>query len=489
MQRFLPSLALGFLFLAAPAGGQERTPGTWPLFGGTPFRNMANTISKGIPAEFEVLEGDKKLVRWVATLGTKCYGGPVVAGGKIYVGTNNANPRDPKVMGHKAILMAFSEKDGKFLWQIAHDIPDLEIFGEVRTMGLLSTPVVEGDRLYYVTPGAEAVCASTDGKVLWRLDMLDKLKVHPFHCSNCSPLVYGDHVFLITGNGTDEDGKVAHPKAPSFLALNKKDGTIAWQSDLPGTNIVEGQWSNPTLVLVNGKAQIVFPGGDTVLYGLEPATGKMIWKCNLDPQRKPAEGDMRPFGNYFVSTPVFHDGKLYIGLGLYPENPHPDAPRFSFFACVDPSRTGDVSPKNMNAADPQNKNSALVWAYGGPIEPRPKRGRPVHFGRTISTAAVHDGIVYISEESGYLHCLDARNGKKLWEHDYRAGVWGSPYYVDGKIFQGVEDGLLWVFAAGRTHKALAEIDFGETIHGTPVAVGSTLYVATRSKLYAIGNGK
>ena len=72
-------------------------------------------------------------VKWKATLGSRAYGGPIVAGGKVFVGTNNENPRNKRDRGKatdddpdgppldKGILMCFDEKTGKFLWQVVHD--------------------------------------------------------------------------------------------------------------------------------------------------------------------------------------------------------------------------------------------------------------------------------------------------------------------------------------------------------------------------------
>src|SRR5438874_5290175 len=60
----------------------------WTTFGGTASRNMVNTTDTGIPDDWAA--GKKKdawqNIKWAAKLGTKAYGGPVVAGGKIFVG-------------------------------------------------------------------------------------------------------------------------------------------------------------------------------------------------------------------------------------------------------------------------------------------------------------------------------------------------------------------------------------------------------------------
>src|SRR5262249_16901972 len=91
----------------------------WPMWGGALSRNMVNLRDKGVPTDWDVAK--KVHVLWVQDLGSKAYGGPVVADGKIFVGTNNEKPRDPKVKGDKGIIMCFEEKTGKFLWQRVHD--------------------------------------------------------------------------------------------------------------------------------------------------------------------------------------------------------------------------------------------------------------------------------------------------------------------------------------------------------------------------------
>lgn len=515
MQKFaLPALALT---LALISGSVETAPprppgfvqakGTAksdaPMYGGTPQRNMVNTIDKNLPVTWSVEEGKQKNVKWVAELGRPAYGGPVIADGVVYVGTNNSNPRDKKIAGRdKAVLMAFQESDGKFLWQIVHEIPADPIFQMGREEGLCSTPAVEGKHIYYVTPGCEVVCADTSGKVVWTYDMMKEQKVIPYHLSNCSPLVVGDLVMVITGNGIDEQqGKVLSPKAPSFLALNKTTGKFAWQSNLPGDAVIEGQWSNPTLAIVNGKPQVIFPGGDCVLYSFEPTTGKLIWKCDCFPERKKAT---RKEQIYIVSTPVVVNDRLYVGLGMGPDlESHP---KYGHFLCLDVTKEGDVSFKSYDAKAPENKNSALVWAFGGPTVPPPAKGRKVNFGPTISTAAVHDGLVYIPELDGYLHCLDAKTGARYWMHDFKTAIWGSAFYADGKVYIGTDDGEVFVFAHGKERKYYYKgnlhtptpdddrklqpgISMEEGIQSTPVVANGVLYITTKSKLYAIAQGK
>jgi len=85
--------------------------GDWPMWGGTPDRNMVSNM-KAVPTAWDVKT--KKNIKWVVELGSQSYGNPVVAGGMVYVGTNNESPRDPAVKGDKGVLMAFRESDGEF---------------------------------------------------------------------------------------------------------------------------------------------------------------------------------------------------------------------------------------------------------------------------------------------------------------------------------------------------------------------------------------
>lgn len=463
------------------ASAQPKLTRSWSMFGGTPGRNMVNTVARDIPSDWSVEEGNRRSIKWVADLGSHTYGSPTVAGGKVYVATNNAQPRDPQVTGRQAILMAFRDTDGAFLWQIAHDLP---FVGHLRRE-CPSAPTVDGGKLYYFTPGCEVVCADAEkGEVLWRYSTIEELEVQPgrWHCFApplASPLVIGDLVFSVTGNGPDGKGKLV-AKAPSFVALNKRTGKLVWQSNLPGVNIIEGQWSSgPAFADHGGPRQIIFTGGDGVIYSFAPKTGKLLWKCDCLPKRKK---NGRNTDNYFAGTPVVVGDRLYVGMGVEPYLTVP----WSYFLCLDITRQGDVSLRSYDAKAAANKGSALIWAFGGPVPPQSKDARRIFFGSTMSTAAVHDGLVYIPEKNGYMYCLDRKTGKHYWTYDFFAGIIGSPLWVDGKVYVANDDSAVVIFAHGRQKKVLAKRHMNAyEIHSTPVAVNRTLYIAAASKLYAI----
>src|ERR1043165_3665779 len=119
-------------------------PGTgdWPMWGGTPDRNMLSPMA-GIPVSWDIKT--KKNVKWMAELGSQSYGNPVVAGGQVCAGTNNELVRNPKEPGDRGVLMCFRESDGKFLWQHTNEKLAAGRALDWPFQGVCSSPLVEGE--------------------------------------------------------------------------------------------------------------------------------------------------------------------------------------------------------------------------------------------------------------------------------------------------------------------------------------------------------
>jgi outer membrane protein assembly factor BamB len=508
----------------------------WPMFGGDLSRNFVNLVEKGVPTTWSVKKGAEKNVKWSADLGSKAYGGPIVAGGKVFVGANNNRPRnkrDAEADGapiDRSVLMCFDEKTGEFLWQYVSDKLPGGRESDWPDQGLCSSPVVEGDRVYFVSNRAEVLCLTTeglaagnvgvtdekykdttkgqvDGDVVWRLDMIDKLGVFPHNIACCSPIIVGDTLFIVTGNGVDKDHKkIPAPQAPSFIAVDKKTGEVKWTNNSPGNNIMHGQWSNPVYAEPNKKPMIVFPGGDGWIRAFDPKNGDLIWKFDCNPKNAVYSLGGDGTKNDFIGTPVVWENKLYIGVGQDPE--HKEG--VGHLWCIDiakepknkdrdlspafkpPAKEGEKPQTIFDPKDPANKDSGLVWHFGGLVTPEPAAGvREIIFGRTMSTCAVHDGLVYAAEMEGYLHCLDAAAGKEYWQHQLpgHANTWGSPFWVDGKVYLGDDKGKITIFKDGKTKEIIGAVDFGRgsLVRVTPVACNGVLYVMSENpcKLWAI----
>jgi outer membrane protein assembly factor BamB len=488
----------------------------WRMFGGTPQRNMVNVEERNLPAQWNIGNEKKKIpaqnIKWVAELGSQSYGNPVVYGGKLFLGTNNGSLKNPRDHApgkkdepeDKGILMCFREADGQFLWQAVHDKHPAGRVVDWPEQGICSSPYVDGDRVYYVSNRCELICADVEGfangnqgvqdeqykdkidaDIIWRLDMMEELGVFPHNLAVCSPVIVGELVFIVTGNGHDESHEnIPAPKAPSFIAVNKKDGKLVWHDNSPGEKILHGQWSNPCYAEINGRPQVIFPGGDGWLYAFEPASGKLLWKFDCNPKASKYILGGKGTRNEIIATPVVYDNKVYVAVGQDPEH----GEGVGHLWCIDPSKASatniDLSPVNDNfdPKAPENKNSGLVWHVGG----TDAKGELL-FRRSLSTCAVHDGLCYAANLSGFLVCFDAQTGQKYWEHDTFSAIWGSPYVVDGKVYIGTDEGSVYVFAHGKQKQLLARNDMRAPVLSTPIAVNGVLYVMTRSHLYAIAN--
>jgi hypothetical protein len=133
-----------------------------------------------------------------------------------------------------------------------------------------------------------------------------------------------------------------------------------------------------------------------------------------------------------------------------------------------------------------NPNSAAVWHYTGfDADKNGKLDFEETMHRTCGTVAIHEGLLFVADFSGLLHCLDVKTGTPHWTHDMLAASWGSPLIVDGKVYIGDEDGDITVFKLAPEPEILAEINMGNSVYSTPVVAGDTLYIANKSHLFAI----
>ncbi len=459
---------------AGALGGSAQETAMW---GFTPGRNLA-VEERGLPQEWDPASGLN--VKWTTPLGSQTYAGPVIIGGKVFVGTNNQGLRNPRLGGDRGVIMAFRAGDGSFLWQSTHTKLAAGRVNDWPRQGVCSTPYIEGERLYYVSNRCELVCVDTegfldgendgpfvaeedssaiDGDVIWKLDMMAELDVFPHNLATCSPLGVGDLIFVVTGNGVDEGHiHVPTPFAPSFIAVDKKSGEVVWEDNSPGDRILHGQWSNPVYGVVDGKGQVVFPGGDGWIYAFAPETGELIWKFDCNPKDAVWELGGRGTRNSIISTPVFYDDKVYVGVGQDPEH----GEGVGHLWAIDARGKGDVSA------------SGVVWHVGYQ-----------EYNRTLSTVAISGGLLYTADLSGFVYCLDAGTGEKYWTYDTYAAVWGSPFLADGKVYIGDEDGDVAVLKEGRKLELLYEVNMGSAVYTTPTARDGVLYIASRNRLFAI----
>ncbi len=488
--------------------------GDFPMWGYDVSRNM-NSPETGLPESFDpgklksgtedVDMATTKNVKWAAKLGSQAYGNPTVAKGRVFLGTNNESPRSPKYKGDYSMLMSFNEADGKFQWQLA--IPKLGA-GKVSDweyLGLCSSPATDGDRVFICTNRNEVLAATmdgqakgntgfkdeskysaaadkkeiptdeTDGDIVWRYDMREELGVFPHNITSSAPLIIGDKVFANTSNGQDWSHlNIPSPNAPTLVVLDKATGKYLGEEHSEiSKRLMHGSWSSPSYGEVGGKGMVFLGGGDGFVHAFDPAPQesadeikplKEIWRFDCNPPEHKADKTGKAY-KYpdpngpceVIASPVFWKNRIYVCVGQDPE--HGDG--VGILNCIDATKTGDVT------------KTGKVWSYD-------------KIGRSISTVSITpDGLLFIAEYAGKIHCLDANTGKLHWVEDTKAHIWGSTLAADGKVYIGTEDGTFFVFAASREKKLLSQATFGEPIYSTPIAANGVLYVQTPTHLYAL----
>lgn len=481
----------------------------WTMWGGSPERNMVSK-EKGAPTDWDVETG--KNIKWSAQIGSQSYGNPTVANGMVFCGSNNEAQYDKSFNKDAGVLLAFDAKSGKFLWQALSPKLAAGRVNDWPFQGVCSSPLVENNLLYYTTNRCETVCYDTSplmtgepAKLVWKVDMMDKLGVFPHNMTSCSPVSYDNYIYIITGNGVDETHKnIPSPQAPAIVCFDKRNGNVIWQSNVPGEKVLHGQWSSPAITVVNGQAQVIAPLGDGWIYSFDAKTGDIVWKfdSNLKNTIYPRTR------NELIATPVVVGKRMYIANGQDPE--HGEGPGHLW--CIDITKKGDIS-KELEAGEENakpdeagellgpagagnakkgkpNPNSGVVWEFQAiDVNKDGKIRGAERMNRTISTVAVYNGLVFAPDFSGFLHCLDAETGQHCWTYDMEAAMWGSPLAVDGRVYCCDEDGDVAIFEAKKDAKGpIAEHNMGSAVYGTPVFASGVLYVMAKDRLYAIQQG-
>ena len=407
------------------------------------------------PVDWDIATG--RNIAWSVELGHPTYGHPVVAGDAVYVGTDNARRMNPDFQEESGVLMAFRATDGAFLWQDVAPRVDRGL-REFVLPSTTSGAYVEGDRLFYVTAECQLRALDTQGVRVWELDMCSRLGVFPHEASNSDVVPVGDLLIVSTSNGQNEGHlRVPSPRAPSLIAVNKHSGEVIWRAIGAGAQVLHGQWSSPVAANVNGRMLVLFGGGDGWLRAYDAASGHEVWRFDGNP--KDARWLPRPgvlSRSSIIASPVLADGRVFVAMGQSPGHGN----GASLIYAISPNGQGDVT------------GSRLLWT-----------SREV--GRVVGTPVVKDGLLYVADLGGTVHCLDAATGVHVWKHEMDEAIWGCLLLAGDRLYVGTEGGNMAVLRAGRRKEVLAQIEMEAALYSRPALVGDALYLATARRLYRI----
>jgi outer membrane protein assembly factor BamB len=464
-------------------------------------RNMVSGET-GLPANFNVETG--KNVKWTIQVGTNNYASPVIAKGKVLIGANNADLRDPRHEGDRGTLLCLNEADGSLVWQLIVPRIEGDRHNDWPMIGICSPPTVEEDRVYVLTSRSEVLCLDLNGQadgndgtfqgegwymalsgqfplevtlkdadILWCYDLKLELGLCPHDSPHASILLDGDFLYLNTCNGVNfKHLETTGLKAPSLIALDKKTGRlVAKDNENFGPKTFHSAWSSPAMGTVNGQKQLFFAGPDGVMYAFEalaPSVSRAqvqsfrkIWQFDCDPTA-PKENIHKYLNNrtegpsVSYGMPVFYKNRIYLTVGG-------DiwwGKKKAWLKCIDATKKGDIT------------NGGEIWSF--PLD------QP-----SGSTPAIYEGLVYITDCGKNIHCIDAENGKPYWAQKMKMDSWSSALVADKKVYVGSRGNDFWILEAGKTLKVLDSQKLDSPLHSTPVAANGVLYISTMNKLYAL----
>lgn len=484
-----------------------------PQWGEYGTRNMVSSETN-LPDSFDAGRRDPKTgridpastknVKWTAPLGQIVYGTPIVAEGKVFVGTTNSlQPNRPELQGDRGVLACFDEKNGDFLWELVVPKRTNIRYSDWQRVGMCSPPTVENGKLYIVTNRCEVLCLDIHGQadgnsgpfleehifsvpqgespttltkhdadIIWQNDLTETIGAMSHNAANCSVLIDGDYLYVCTGNGVDwTHSYVMNPEAPTLVVLDKHTGNvIARDSFNLGNDIAHGQWSSPAMGTVNGQ-KLIFQGtGSGYIFAVRaltpddvvPTRLETVWKFNGHPLAQtqevvPIDHQHDSTSYQFTGNPVFHQNRIFA---VATQEMHHRMTEGRLL-CLDATKTGDTT-----------RSGGLIWSYEA-------------ITSSDSTVAISGDRLYVADGSGTLHCLDVETGTPYWTHSIGRETWASPLVADGKVFIGTARRSFWIFSDAKEKTVLGQIAVPDAIFCTATAANQTLYVPVGGVLYAV----
>lgn len=499
-----PSLAWVFLFPASLLLGDSlpEKSGASYHWGGGSSPNMAST-ARNLPTD----PGNTEPL-WEIKIGTHQYSIPTVDRGRLFIAANDAGiERAGLKSTGGGVVMCVEQATGALIWRLpiprtfAGVVPPYHF--DQWDCGTCSGPVVEGDRVYLIGNRGEVLCLdregqangnggpfleelaymgvtnapdarleATDGDLLWTYNLITELGVILHDVCGSTLLLDGDLLYACTSNGIDDrHNKVPKPDAPSLVVLDKHSGRLVAKDDAKiGRRLLHCNWSSPVAGRVDGRTLVFFGGGDGFLYAFEPPLPgagaevqvlRQVWAydCN-PPDYRMRDGQPVPYSSHsrnspdgpseIIGTPVFHEGRIYVAIG---QSPIHGVGR-GCLSCVDAA------------------SGKKVWS-SELVE------------RTLATAAIADGLLYLPDTTGHLHCFDAGTGQRYWVHPLGAKTWcASAFVADDKVHVGTDASILWVLKTGKELQVLSRSRL-KSVPITPAAADGVLYLPLQNRLLAV----
>jgi outer membrane protein assembly factor BamB len=409
----------------------------WPQWRG-PNSNGSSNGARDLPATWSQTEN----VLWRTKMPSWSAATPIVWNDVIFVtsaeegflrlGERGSGGPPPD----KIFLLAVNRKDGSIRWRNEIDSGN-RLYRKQNSAS--PSPITDGERVWIVTGNGKFACFTMDGKPVWKRDI--QADYGPFglnHGYASTPLLYKDRLYVQVLHGMKTDD-------PSYVfAADRNTGKTIWKVERPTDAKHESpdNYATPQITMVDGKPQLVISGADYVT-GHDLATGKELWRI----------GGFNPTDNSANRTIA---SSVVIGGNVYTTSTR-GRPFIAFKA----GGSGDITGKNE------------LWKN--------------NLGADVPTPTTDGKYIYVLNDIGIMHCLDAVTGKSIYEGKrIENGTYSSsPLLADGKLYSTNEEGTTTVTKAGPEFEVLGVAKLDSHTLASPVAVGNQIFLRTAEHLYCI----
>ena len=407
--------------VAAVTGSvRDRVGDDWPQFRGPDGQGHA--ASRGLPLKWS----KRKHIAWKVRIPGQGWSSPVVRQNQIWLTTAVDSNRSLRAV-------CVDRRTGRLL----HDVGvfRINVPGGIhpKNSHASPTPVLVDDHVFVHFGAHGTACLSRNGRIVWKT----RLPYYHHHGPAGSPVVV-DGLLVVACDGFtepfyDQVVRSGISEHQFVVALDRRSGQIGWKRPR-----IDGRhsYATPLTIVVNGKTQIVSPGGDRVV-AYDPETGDEIWWC-------------RYTGYSIVPRPVFGCGMVFVCTGY-------DIPTL---VAIRPDGQGDVTDTHVE------------WSLrkGAPLSPSP---------------LLIDDELYIVNDKGIACCLDAKTGEKHWRRRLNGNFSASPVFADGRIYFQNEIGTTYVVAPGTRFRKLATNRLGKQTLASMAIAGNSIFIRTDRDLYRI----
>ncbi len=414
--------------------GASPFAGEWPQWRGPHMDGSAPGTN--LPAAID----PAKNIRWATTLPGPGYSTPVIAGGRVFL-TSQQRGTD------NYVGLCLDAHTGTLLWQ--------EVIGSdprksPRNILATPSPVVGGESVFFLFGNGDLAAMHTAGKQQWRRRLEEDYDVFSLKYGfSSSPLLHDNKLYIPVLRRA-EAWREPRNKAPNeslLLCIDGDTGQTLFKHIRKTDALDETQdaYSTPIPFTHAGRTEILLIGADYVT-SHDAGTGCEFWRYGF-------AGKKNPRWRHIPSV-VTGDGTVF-GVRS----------RSSGLFALRPQGKGDPTEQDV------------LWTFDGPTPDSP-------------TPLYYEGLLYVlAGQKKTLICLDPGTGQSLWQGrlDSSSAFYASLTGADGKLYALSEEGQLFCCRAGRAgFDVLGHHRFNEKPTMATVAVANDrLYIRTAKKLYCV----